>query len=77
MSIVVYGLLVSGKPVAHEFEQNQLKNALDCCENMRNNGFTHVVMSCNYDGQVGKDGVDSVKDGKLPDGTDYDWRKRR
>lgn len=26
---------------------------------------------------VGKFGVDSVADGKLPDGADYTWKKRR
>jgi hypothetical protein len=38
---------------------------------------TFVVISNGEFEIVGKFGVDSVKEGVLPDGTDYSWMKRR
>jgi hypothetical protein len=34
-----------------------------------------VTIKCNEFEVVGKFGVDSIKDGKCPDGVTYDWNK--
>ena len=52
--------------------------ALQKAEEFRKLGFTFVTMvSGGLPGQVGAAGVDSVVDGKLPNGERYTWMKRR
>lgn len=76
MSIVVYygGF---NSPQADRFEDAQFMDAVKLMEQLRRDGFEHVIMSNAPENSVGKPGVDSVVDGKLPDGTDYTWKKRR
>ena len=62
-----------------EFKQTaDLKYALEFAEYLRKQPDVSAVTFCgeNTD-QVGSAGVDSVKDGVLPDGTEYSWVKRR
>lgn len=35
----------------------------------------HVTISSELSSNIGKPGVDSVLDGKTPDGEDYEWDK--
>lgn len=69
-----------GKP--QFVETDKISVALKLCENFRTmakNGMDirHVTMSCENSDQVGANGVDSIVDGKCPDGQPYDWVKRR
>jgi hypothetical protein len=51
--------------------------ALTEANHLRNIGRAYVVMSSENPNQVGKMGVDSVEDGRLPNGEAYTWRMRR
>lgn len=53
-----------------------LVEALNLIKSLRGMGYLAVTMTAleNPD-QVGVVGVNSVENGKLPDGTDYDWKK--
>ncbi len=77
MSYVVFWLQ-QDEPTHQKFTDLQMTEALAFANRKRNEAdVTHVVMSSQVDGQVGGRGVDAVEDGKLPDGTDYTWKKRR
>lgn len=39
--------------------------------------ITHITMASEDTNLVGQQGVDSIVDGKTPDGVEYTWRKRR
>ena len=39
--------------------------------------ITHITMASEDTNMVGQQGVDSIVDGKTPDGVDYTWKKRR
>jgi hypothetical protein len=39
--------------------------------------ISHITMSSEDTDMVGQQGVDSIVDGKTPDGVEYTWRKRR
>ena len=56
---------------------NTLQGALRISEEKRREGFTFVTMVSENPNSVGKPGVDNVAAGKLPDGEDYTWMKRR
>ena len=62
-------------PASQDFEQ--LNEALAHTKYLRETGRTFVTMVSEDPNSVGKPGVDSVVDGKLPDGEDYTWMKRR
>lgn len=51
--------------------------ALNWTEFLRSKGRTFVTMVSENPNSIGKPGVDAVVDGKLPDGEDYTWKKRR
>jgi hypothetical protein len=57
--------------------KTDLSEALDYSRYARESGGTFVCMVSKNPNQVGKSGVDAVVDGKLPDGHDYTWMKRR
>lgn len=63
--------------VCHGYESQDLSLALAYAEHLRRDGERFVVMCQENPNQVGRMGVDSVKEGILPDGTEYTWRKRR
>lgn len=62
---------------AMTFNRDQMTEALGAAQSLRNNGYTFVTIVCENSDQVGKMGVSAVENGRLPDGTDYNWRKRR
>lgn len=75
MSIVVYYLLPDRTPQTVEYTDTEMTTALNKCQQLRAKGFTHVTMVTQLEGQVGGMGVSEVKDGKLPNGDDYQWSK--
>jgi hypothetical protein len=84
MSIVIFYLeMVAdlGGPVLvprHEtFGESELVPALNRTQALRLIGMKHVVMSMESSCSIGKPGVDTVEDGKTPDGHPYTWMKRR
>ena len=62
---------------AEDFGSADMGAALIRSQVLRNAGATFVTMVCENANQVGAMGVDAVKDGKLPSGEDYTWKKRR
>lgn len=63
---------------ARSYDVDELVEALHTCEGLRRNARNSFVTMVSEDPNVvGKPGVDAVVDGKLPDGTDYTWMKRR
>lgn len=59
--------------------KTNLGEALKFLEDLRkdavSNEFTFITMVGENQNQVGKAGVDEVKDGKTPDGVEYTWNK--
>lgn len=76
MSIIVY-YINENLPAADYFESAELGLALSRCEQLRRAGHRHVSISSENDESVGQPGVDTVVNGKTPDGVAYDWKKRR
>jgi hypothetical protein len=84
MSIIVYWITQpSGEgmfpglsePKSQSFTMAQMSEALTFMNEQRNAGMRHVCMSVENPNMVGSKGVDSIKDGKTPDGQDYTWSK--
>ena len=76
MSIVVFYLRADGTPAKYDYADKDFGLAMKEMESLRSQGMTHVCMSSQLEGQVGKPGVASIVDGKTPDGHDYDWTKQ-
>lgn len=55
----------------------EMTEALIEANRMRTIGMSYVAMVGENPNQIGKMGVDAVVDGKLPNGEDYTWKKRR
>ena len=55
----------------------EMVEALTRANQLRNIGRAYVAMVGENPNQVGKMGVDSVEDGRLPGGESYTWRMRR
>ena len=55
--------------------EDQLTKALMIVKAKRDEGNSFVTMVAHDPNHVGKPGVDSIVDGKTPDGHDYDWSK--
>ena len=81
LNICVFWLDQNGDPQKRSFmssmDEDPMGQALKFCQEQRTAGARHVVMSTENSDQVGKPGVDSIVDGKTPDGHDYTWKKRR
>ena len=60
---------------SHAHNADTLVEALRYTEGFRKLGMTFVTMVSEDPNQVGKLGVDSVINGKCPDGVAYDWNK--
>ncbi|MET0335467.1 MAG: hypothetical protein ABW190_14440 [Rhizobacter sp.] len=75
MSIVVFWLEPGGEPARHEFPSHDLLPALKFSEERRREGKRHVCLSTELAESVGQGGVNSVEDGRLPDGHVYDYNK--
>lgn len=55
-----------------------LSECMIVMETLRNSvDSKHIAMCAELQDQVGRPGVDEVKDGKTPDGVSYTWVKRR
>lgn len=72
---VYYTDPVTGWPHAHNVDT--LNQALEYTEGFRKVGMAFVTMVCEDPNQIGKPGVDSIKDGILPDGLEYVYKGRR
>ena len=60
------------------YVEESLAKALHIAEGLRRNTRnSFIAIVAENPNCVGKQGVDSVVDGKLPDGNDYEWEKRR
>ena len=87
MSIVVFWIKKSAsemfpgmsEPKCRTFSEERLAEALAFMgEKRQEGGVSHVGMVSEPEGMVGaKDVGGAVEDGKLPDGSDYTWKKRR
>lgn len=86
MSIVVFWITVPvgdgafpgfSEPKCQTFQSDDLTSALKFCEEKRKEGMRHVTISSEMSNSVGAAGVDSIVDGKTPDGQPYTWMKRR
>ena len=60
---------------SHAHDADTLSEALQYTEGFRKLGMTFVTMVSENPNSVGKPGVDSVVDGKTPDGVAYTWNK--
>ena len=61
----------------HSLFRTALDEALNVAKDARDAGGTFVVIATENPNQVGKMGVDTIKEGVLPDGSKYEWTKRR
>ena len=59
----------------HGQAASQIVEALQITKEKRDAGYTFVTMANENPQHVGKQGVDTVVDGKTPDGQAYDWSK--
>ena len=78
MGIVVYWLEGEGEaamPVCECFGSQELTQALACAEDRRKQGHSHVSISTELEGSVGRPGVAAVEGGRTPDGEVYEWSK--
>lgn len=57
-------------------DREDLREALQVCEGLRKAGCTFVTMVSENPNHVGKPGVDSVENGKLPSGEEYSYIKK-
>lgn len=71
----VYWTNTEGNTLGESFSDMTL--ALQHTQSLRNNGHKFVCMASEITECVTKLGVDSVVNGLLPDGNDYEWKKRR
>ena len=60
---------------AHGEEAAEIVQALQITKGKRDAGYSFVTMVSENTQHVGKQGVDTIIDGKTPDGHDYDWSK--
>jgi hypothetical protein len=59
----------------HGQEASAIVQALQITKEMRDRGYTFVTMASENPQHAGKQGVDTIADGKTPDGQEYDWSK--
>jgi hypothetical protein len=73
----VYGTHQDGAVNAYMYGDNCITDALAKSNELRNSGYSFVIIAVENPNQVGKMGVDSIINGKLPSGEEYTWKKRR
>ena len=71
----VYWTDLDGSPKSMNHEK--LNDALVFSSFIRTCNATFVTMVSENPDSVGKPGVDAIINGVLPDGTNYEWKKRR
>jgi len=69
-------------PMSQSFDTIDMSGAMKCSEDLRKARRAGVPVSfitfvSEHPDSVGEAGVDSIKNGKTPDGHDYQWVKRR
>lgn len=74
-SIIIFWLRTDGTAGHIDMSEHGLTKALSYAEGQRKLGARHVTISTENPDNVGKPGVDSLVDGKTPDGHDYEWSK--
>ena len=80
MKVTSYVVFWLGAGNAMHNEFADMGEALEFCQELRKDtagDITHIVMSSDNVNMVGEMGVSSVEGGKLPDGSDYTYTKRR
>jgi len=80
VKVTTYVVFWLGGGDAMHNEFTDMGEALAFCQELRKDttgDITHIVMSSDNVDQVGGMGVSSVEDGKLPNGDDYTYTKRR
>jgi hypothetical protein len=75
--MIIVFWLEQGEPRGEPFSDTELSLALRFSEAKRRDGLKHVTISSELGDSIGKPGVDTIADGKTPDGEDYTWKKRR
>jgi hypothetical protein len=71
----VYWTAADGSARSEDY--TEMVEALTEANRLRTQGRAYVAMASENPNQVGKMGVDSVKDGHLPNGDAYTWKMRR
>ena len=71
----VYWTATDGQACSEDY--NEMVEALTQANYLRTIGRSYVAMVSENPNQVGKNGVDSVENGKLPSGEEYTWKMRR
>lgn len=75
MSFIVY-YMENETPKAFSYGEHEMIAANNKIMELRRiPDVHHVCMSSELSGMVGKPGVDSIENGKTPDGHAYDWSK--
>ena len=75
---MVFWIDSNGEAKNEYFQDNEMTKALNFMNELRKDDSNQFVTYCSQNANsVGKPGVDTVKDGKLPDGSAYTWMKRR
>lgn len=82
MTLVVYWLDHESNTLSQfkEFTDGptQITDALEFCAELRKiKTISHITTCSEHPDCVSENGVSGIVDGKLPDGTPYQWRKRR
>ena len=72
---VVYWMGLDDDPYMKKY--SELTEALRASKELRDMGRRFVTMVSEDPNCVSKAGVDSVENGKTPDGHAYDWKMRR
>lgn len=70
----VYWTDSNNQPFA--FDTDDLTAALAKCNTLREQGHHFVTMVSENPASVGKPGVSAVNNGRLPDGSTYEWSKK-
>lgn len=71
----VYWTNADNQPCSDDFVI--MTEALSLAESLRSKGYRFVTMASENPDSIGRSGVDSIVDGRLPGGEEYTWRKRR
>jgi hypothetical protein len=71
----VYWTAPDGAACSQDY--TEMVEALTEANRLRNIGRAYVTMVSENPNQVGQMGVDSVEDGRLPNGEAYTWKMRR
>jgi hypothetical protein len=78
MQEVIYTIYWLEQEIPLYMQLTDLVAATEFMESLRKDAqASAIAMNSEHKDQVGKAGVDSIKDGVCPDGVPYDWVKRR